>query len=223
MGKVYSYSYTLPLFVLYLHCLLLFTIVIVFFILFLLNKDNNYYNRQQIRYYCNDNNYSGNKLTHLDSQTNKPKQVDISNKSIDKPRIACASGYIQLNEKSYDLLVNNKLAKGNALLVAQIAGIQSSKQTHLLIPLCHSIGLDYCDIKFSTNDTKLQIKCESICKTSNSKTGVEMEALTACSIALLTIYDMIKAVQKDASINDIKLEYKYGGKSGDYIRNSASS
>jgi cyclic pyranopterin monophosphate synthase len=106
--------------------------------------------------------------------------------------------------------------------VAQIAGIQSSKQTHLLIPLCHSLSLDYCDIKFITDDIKLQVKCESICKISNFKTGVEMEALTSCSIALLTIYDMIKAVQKDATINNIKLDYKYGGKSGDYVRNNDS-
>jgi len=154
-------------------------------------------------------------LTHIDSKTSEPQQVDISEKKIngDKPRIACASGYIQLNELSFKLLVGNKLAKGNALIVAQIAGIQASKQTANLIPLCHQINLDVCKVNFTSNEAKLRVECEAICKTSNNKTGVEMEALTACSVSLLTIYDMIKAVQKDAVIGGIRLEYKFGGKS----------
>lgn len=89
----------------------------------------------------------------------------------------------------------------------------------MLIPLCHTILLDSCEVKFSLDSNNHRIYCETICKTSTSKTGVEMEALTSNTIALLTIYDMCKAVQKDASINDIKLEYKYGGKA-DYKRSS---
>ena len=161
------------------------------------------------------------KFTHLDKETSLPKQVDISEKkqSESKPvRVACASGYIQLNQQTFNALVENKLKKGNALIVAQIAGIQASKQTQNLIPLCHQILLDVCDINFSTDKENHRIRCEAICKTSTSKTGVEMEALTACSVALLTVYDMCKAIQKDAVINSIRVEYKYGGKS-DYKRN----
>lgn len=158
-------------------------------------------------------------FTHFNNETNEPKQVDISEKShTNKIRTACATGYIQLNKEAFNALIENKLKKGNALIVAQIAGIQASKQTSSLIPLCHSILLDSCEVSFKLDENNFRIYCETICKTSTSKTGVEMEALTSNSIALLTIYDMCKAVQKDASINDIKLEYKYGGKS-DFKRN----
>lgn len=152
-------------------------------------------------------------FTHFDNQTNLPKQVDVSEKQANTVRIACASGYIQLNQETFEALVQNKLKKGNAFIVAQLAGIQASKQTANLIPLCHSIMLDKCQIDFRVDADKNRIICEAICKTTSSKTGVEMEALTACSISLLTIYDMCKAVQKDASINSVRLEYKYGGKS----------
>lgn len=162
-------------------------------------------------------------FTHLDEQTSLPKQVDISGKEApadEKPvRVACASGYIQLDEATYRALSEDRLKKGNALIVAQLAGIQASKQTSNLIPLCHQILLDVCEVKFTLDDAKHQVRCQAVCKTSVSKTGVEMEALTACSIALLTIYDMCKALQKDATLNDIKLEYKYGGKS-DFKRDS---
>lgn len=154
-----------------------------------------------------------NELTHIDANTNLPKQVDISEKGIMTTRVACASGYIQLNETAYSALVENRLKKGNALIVAQLAGIQASKHTATLIPLCHQLQLDVCDVKFETDDVLFRVRCEAVCKTSVSKTGVEMEALTACSVALLTVYDMCKAVQKDATINDVRLEYKFGGKS----------
>ena len=155
-------------------------------------------------------------FTHFDNHTHLPRQVDISEKkkaSEEKIRIACASGYIQLNEQTFEALVDNKLKKGNALIVSKIAAIQASKQTANLIPLCHQIALDACDVEFKTDSDNFRVYCEVICKTSSSKTGVEMESLTACSIALLTIYDMCKAVQKDAVINDLKLLFKYGGKS----------
>lgn len=183
-------------------------------------------NFAQIRYFSilsvhkkNHSNNLTNQFTHFNNETNEPKQVDISEKShTNKIRIACASGYIQLNQEAFNALVKNKLKKGNALIVAQIAGIQASKQTSNLIPLCHTILLDGCDVKFKLDDRKFRIYCETTCKTSVSKTGVEMEALTSNAIALLTIYDMCKAVQKDASINEIQLVYKYGGKS-DFKRN----
>lgn len=153
-------------------------------------------------------------LTHIDHETNLPRQVDISEKMVkSEPRVACASGYIQLNADAFNSLVENRLKKGNALIVAQLAGIQASKQTANLIPLCHQLLLDMCQVNLTADEKSLRVVCEAVCKTSASKTGVEMEALTACSVALLTVYDMCKAVQKDAVINDIKLEYKSGGKS----------
>ena len=162
------------------------------------------------------NNTNSNQFSHIDMKTNQPKQVDISDKinsTTNTKRIACAIGYIQLDSNSFNALVENKLRKGNALIVAQIAGIQASKITHNLIPLCHQLLLDVCDVSFKANQELNRIECEVQCKTSNSKTGVEMEALTACSISLLTVYDMIKAIQKDAHISNIRLKYKYGGKS----------
>jgi cyclic pyranopterin phosphate synthase len=165
--------------------------------------------------FSNDSNT--NLLTHFDDKTSRPKQVDISEKKgpheTQKVREASASGYIQLNQATFNALVNNELKKGNALIVAQLAGIQASKQTASLIPLCHQISLDVCDVDFKCDSSTNRVYCKTICKTSISKTGVEMEALTACSIALLTVYDMCKAMQKDAVINTVKLDYKYGGKS----------
>jgi molybdenum cofactor biosynthesis protein MoaC len=162
--------------------------------------------------------YQSSQFSHLSQITHEPKQVDISEKPKNKKsRIACASGYIQLNETTFKALIHNELKKGNALIVAEIAGIQSSKLTSQLIPLCHQVLLDVCDVTFKCDAETFRIYCEAICKTSMSKTGVEMEALTACSVALLTVYDMCKAVQKNACINGIKLDYKYGGKS-DYNR-----
>lgn len=155
-------------------------------------------------------------LTHIDQETNLPKQVDVSEK-LESIRVATASGFIQLDQKAYDALSSNSLKKGNALVVAQLAGIQASKQTANLIPLCHQVQLDVCKVDFRLDAQKRRVICETMCKTSTSKTGVEMEALTACSLALLTIYDMCKAVQKDAIISEIKLESKSGGKS-DFTR-----
>lgn len=180
--------------------------------------NNNFYASQ--RFYSNKSNNDhleeSNQFSHIDMKTSQPKQVDIGDKINSNKRVACAIGYIQLNSNTFDALVENKLRKGNALIVAQIAGIQASKHTHNLIPLCHQLLLDVCDINFKANKDLNRIECEVTCKTSNSKTGVEMEALTACAVSLLTVYDMIKAVQKDASICDIKLKYKFGGKS-DFI------
>lgn len=162
----------------------------------------------------NELEYVSSQFSHFDNSTQKPKQVDISEKkSNNSIRIACASGYIQLNASTFKALTNNQLKKGNALTVSEIAGIQASKQTANLIPLCHQIILDVCDVKFECDEETSRVRCETTCKTSVSKTGVEMEALTACSVALLTVYDMCKAVQKDAFISEIRLEYKKGGKS----------
>ena len=120
----------------------------------------------------------------------------------------------QLKQSQFDQLISeNKIRKGNVLEVANIAGIQAAKKTHELIPLCHSLSLSYVKIQFeiSKNKNLIEITSEAC---SVGKTGVEMEALTAVSVAALTIYDMCKSLDKEITITDIKLKHKSGGKSG---------
>ena len=140
--------------------------------------------------------------------------VDISNKT-SNIRTASASCIIYLGEKAYKSIEENQNIKGDVITVAKIAAIQSSKLTHNLIPLCHSIALDKVevDIQLQPETYSCSIKSKVI---TNDKTGVEMEALMATSIGALTIYDMCKAVNKSIKISDIQLDSKTGGKSGDY-------
>ena len=142
--------------------------------------------------------------------------LDISEKNI-TTRSAFASCIVSLSEKAYQLVKKNQIEKGNVLNIAKIAAISASKKTHDLIPLCHQIPLSKVDVEFILNDKKNTIKIQSTALT-DWKTGVEMEALTAVSIASLTIYDMCKSVDKSIKITDIKLDKKTGGKSGPYIR-----
>ena len=135
--------------------------------------------------------------------------VDVSEKP-ETARRAVASGRVLLNEETIRILKSNENPKGNPLEIARIAGIMAAKQTSNLIPLCHQINLSKVDVNIEIKDDGVDIKAEA--KT-NSQTGVEMEALTAVSVAALTIYDMCKAVQKNICITDIKLELKTGGKS----------
>ena len=155
------------------------------------------------------------KLSHLDKD-GSANMVDISEKNI-TTRAAYASCVVFLSEKAYQLVKKNQIEKGNVLNIAKIAAISASKKTHDLIPLCHQIPLSKVDIEFILNDEKNTIKVQSTALT-DWKTGVEMEALTAVSIASLTIYDMCKSVDKSIKITDIKLDKKTGGKSGTYIR-----
>ena len=150
-------------------------------------------------------------LTHIDKDGNA-KMVDVSKKS-DSNRIAIASGLIELNNATIRLIEVGNLKKGDVLTVAKIAGIQASKKTSSLIPLCHNINLDSINIEFRISNKENKIYCQSTVGCSG-KTGVEMEALTAVSIALLTIYDMCKASDKNMVISEIKLIEKHGGKSG---------
>tara|TARA_B100000767_G_scaffold262834_1_gene275924 strand:- start:1221 stop:1694 length:474 start_codon:yes stop_codon:yes gene_type:complete len=150
-------------------------------------------------------------LTHIDKDGNA-KMVDVSKKS-DSNRIAIASGLIELNNATIRLIEVGNLKKGDVLTVAKIAGIQASKKTSSLIPLCHNINLDSINIEFRISNKENKIYCQSTVGCSG-KTGVEMEALTAVSIALLTIYDMCKASDKNMVISEIKLLEKHGGKSG---------
>lgn len=153
-------------------------------------------------------------LSHIDKDGNA-KMVDISEKE-NSDRSAIASGFIELNKETINLVKIGNLKKGDVLTVAKIAAIQGSKKTSNLIPLCHNINLNKIDIKFKINTKENKIYCQSTVNCSG-KTGVEMEALTAVSIALLTIYDMCKASDKNMIISEIKVLEKHGGKSGSWI------
>ena len=150
-------------------------------------------------------------LSHIDKDGNA-KMVDISEKN-NSERLARASGFIELNNETIHLVETGALKKGDVLTVAKIAAIQASKKTSSLIPLCHNINLDSINIEFGISNKENKIYCKSTVGCLG-KTGVEMEALTAVSIALLTIYDMCKASDKNMVISEIKLIEKHGGKSG---------
>lgn len=140
------------------------------------------------------------KLTHTDSK-GKAVMVDIGNKDI-QSRTARAEGHIMLGINTIRLIRENQLKKGDVLTVAQIAGINAAKQTPALIPLCHNIVLDNVKVDAIADETGVKVTSEVKC---SGKTGVEMEALTAVHIALLTVYDMCKAVDKNMVVDDIRL------------------
>ena len=149
------------------------------------------------------------RLTHLD-QSGKVIMVDVSHKAV-TARCAVASGKVLLNPETLEMLRSQTNPKGDPLEIARIAGIMAAKKTSDLIPLCHQINLSNADLKAELRNYGIYLEAEV--KT-NSRTGVEMEALTAISVAALTIYDMCKGVQKDIEITEIKLHSKTGGKSG---------
>lgn len=154
-------------------------------------------------------------LTHIDDN-NRPKMVDVSGKN-ETHRIAVASGKITMSKEAYDAIIGNIVKKGPVLQTAVIAAIMGTKKTSELIPMCHPLLLSgiNCDIEelAQTNSFKLFVTAKL-----NGQTGVEMEALTGVSVGLLTIYDMVKAIDKSMIISDIQLESKSGGKSGDFKR-----
>ena len=140
--------------------------------------------------------------------------VDVTEKNITK-RTAIASGIITMSIQAKESVLNQSAKKGAVLQTAIIAGIMGSKKTSELIPMCHNILIDGVDIEFE--ELSNGFKVIATAKTT-SKTGIEMEALTAVSTALLTVYDMLKAVDKSMIISEIKLEEKHGGKSGSFVR-----
>jgi len=154
-------------------------------------------------------------LTHID-ENNTPIMVDVSQKN-DTTRIATASGIIEVSQEAFDAVINNSAKKGPVLQTAVIAAINGAKQTSNLIPMCHPLMLT--SVKIDTQELpdlpgfKLTATAKLV-----GKTGVEMEALSAVSIGLLTIYDMLKAIDKSMVIKNIQLEQKSGGKSGDFNR-----
>ncbi len=163
---------------------------------------------------------SSKKLSHLD-ETGSSTMVDISDKQATNRR-AEASCRILLNSTSYDIVKNNKAKKGNVLEVARIAGIMAGKKTAELIPLCHQINLSNIGIIFTLSESEQSLLVSGRASTTD-KTGVEMEALVATSVASLTVYDMLKSVDKNIKITDIVLDFKDGGKSGTFIREKSSS
>ena len=151
------------------------------------------------------------KLTHLDEE-GAAMMVDVSEKNI-TARTAVAQAEIQLSNEVLELILGGENKKGDVFAAARIAGIQAAKKTSELIPLCHPLMLSSVKIDIDVDETLNKLVITAICKISG-QTGVEMEALTAVSVAALTIYDMCKAVDKSIEINGIKLLEKVGGKSG---------
>ena len=143
------------------------------------------------------------KLTHVDGM-GKANMVDVGNKPIQK-RVAKAEGFIRLNNETISLIKENQMKKGDVLTIAEIAGIQGGKNTSSLIPLCHPLPITKLDVKAEIKEDGVYVKSEAMC---NGQTGIEMEALTAVNIALLTVYDMCKAVDKNMVIERVLLVEK---------------
>ena len=149
-------------------------------------------------------------LTHLD-ETGSAKMVDVGDKAITERR-ALARGRVTMQPETLALIRAGNMKKGDVLTIAQLAGIMAAKQTSNLIPLCHPLMLNKVDVQCTLNEADSCVDIEAVCKVSG-KTGVEMEALTAVSVAALTIYDMGKAVDRTMHLTDIRLAEKTGGKS----------
>jgi cyclic pyranopterin phosphate synthase len=144
-----------------------------------------------------------NELSHLNSN-GKANMVDVGGKP-EQIRVAKASGFIQLQPETLQLINENLIKKGDVLTIAEIAGIQAAKETPRLIPLCHTLLLNQVEVKSTVKTDGVLMESTVKC---TGKTGVEMEALTAVSVALLTVYDMCKAVDKQMKISEIKLDFK---------------
>lgn len=155
------------------------------------------------------------RFTHFDKD-GKARMVDISDKPVTE-REAVARGFVSMKKSTLELIKNSKVSKGDVLGVARVAGIMAAKKTAALIPMCHPLNIASVEIDFDIDVKESKIYIESRAKVTGS-TGVEMEALTAVSVAALTIYDMCKAVDRGMIISDIMLLEKRGGKSGIFKR-----
>lgn len=154
-------------------------------------------------------------LTHFDD-SGMPRMVDVSEKNITL-RTATAASIVKLNKETFDKVTKGEIKKGDVLSVAQVAGIMAAKRCSDLIPMCHPINITGVEMTLTPREDTHTIEIEATTKC-KGETGVEMEALTAVSVAALTVYDMCKAVQRDIEITDTVLLKKSGGKSGDFIR-----
>ena len=153
------------------------------------------------------------RLTHIDEH-GAARMVDVSGKNV-TDRVATAQGRVVVAPATADLLRRGEAPKGDVLGVARVAGIMAAKRTPELIPLCHPLAISGVTVELEVEDAAVTIVATV---RTTDRTGVEMEALTAVSVAALTVYDMIKAVDKGASITDVRVERKSGGKSGDWSR-----
>ena len=154
-------------------------------------------------------------LTHIDDE-GRARMVDTS----DKPstaRRAVASAFVKMSPETIAAIRSHQTPKGDPLEAARLAGVMAAKRTAELIPLCHPLPLTHVDLRAEVRDMGVQLESEV---STHAQTGVEMEALTAVSVAALTVYDMCKALDKSMTITDVRLELKTGGKSGDYRRQS---
>jgi len=156
---------------------------------------------------------SDRRLTHLDSEGHA-RMVDVSEKPVTHRR-AVAESFVRLLRGTRALLLDGQLPKGDALATARLAGIMAAKRTSDLVPLCHPLQLTHVDVRAKTTRDGVRFTATVAC---DGPTGVEMEALMAASVAALTLYDMVKAVEKGATIETIRLLRKSGGKSGSYVR-----
>jgi cyclic pyranopterin phosphate synthase len=154
-------------------------------------------------------------LTHINEE-GRAKMVDVSEKS-DTVRVAIAVGSISMKKETLERIKEGTISKGDVLAVAQVGGIMGAKSTSQIIPMCHAIMISGCDISFKIDmeNSKIEITATTM---TVGKTGIEMEALTAVSVAALTIYDMCKAIDREMVINTIMLVKKSGGKSGTFER-----
>ena len=155
-------------------------------------------------------------LTHF-NQSGEAHMVDVGEKAVTQ-RTAVTEGYIEMQPETLQIIVNGGHKKGDVLAIARIAGIMASKKAADLIPLCHPLPITHVEINLSAETEKNRIRCQTTVKT-NGQTGVEIEALCATQIALLTIYDMCKAVDRGMVIQSVQLLEKEGGKSGRWQRN----
>ncbi len=151
-------------------------------------------------------------LSHMDEQ-GRPKMVDVSGKA-ETERLAIAKGLVRMQAATFKRIKEGRGEKGNVLIVAQLAGIMAAKKTSQLIPLCHPIPIDEVKIDFELDEKNNTVEISAAVK-SMGRTGVEMEALTATAVTALTIYDMVKGIDRGARIENIRLVKKSGGKSGD--------
>ena len=159
------------------------------------------------------------KLTHF-NQSGEAHMVDVGGKAITQ-RTAVTSGCIEMHAETLQLIMQGGHKKGDVLAIARIAGIMASKKTAELIPLCHPLPITHVEIDLTAEPEKNRVHCQTTVKT-NGQTGVEMEALNATQVALLTIYDMCKAIDRGMVIQNVQLVEKQGGKSGHWQRNPTS-
>lgn len=155
------------------------------------------------------------RLTHFD-ETGQARMVDVGDKA-ETHRVAIAGGRVRMQPETLRVIVEGRASKGDVLGVAQVAAIMGAKRTHELVPMCHPLALTAITVALNPDEATSSVLIEAQVET-RGKTGVEMEALTAVSVAALTIYDMVKAIDRGMQIEDIRLLHKRGGKSGEWQR-----